>query len=492
MSSRTAHRFAPLLALLLLAIRGSAFPVESDQTVFQSSPHSGSSLPVAGPTQSFWTHGTADANPLAAEGSEGALTSEADVCIIGSGIAGTSVAYHLSNIVKAAGVDVSTPVSAVILEARDFCSGATGRNGGHLTPNSFVEFNANLKLWGKDEAIRAVDLERHVFSEIGNLVNEHGWAKKVDFVPSGRVTMAYTQDDYDEIKLDYDSAVAAGVDVSADVWLTKEQMKERYGAAYPGALHPGSNVWPLKLVTQFYHLAKQASPAYNLTLHTRTPVTSFDVASQGSSRKWELKTPRGSVECSYVVHATNAYTTHLLPQFEIVPTRGQIAAVRANASAKELTNTALLLKNQYWFPRPVSDPSEAPLVIIGGGREEVGSPEEYYTTDDSVINPKLGKHLRDFLPNVFPERFVAGREPEMEWTGILGFTPTKDPYVGPIQDTESIKFDNQYIVAGFSGHGMPRAFGAAEVIARMVGAELDGSGEWEVPAWFPRHYLTTA
>ena len=121
MSPRTSRTFTPLLALLLLVVHAPALPLENEQVVFQSGVHV--SLPVSGPTKSFWTHGTADANPLAAEGSEGPLTSEADICIIGSGIAGTSVAYHLSNIVKTAqiGADVGSPVSAVILEARDFC-----------------------------------------------------------------------------------------------------------------------------------------------------------------------------------------------------------------------------------------------------------------------------------------------------------------------------------------------------------------------------------
>ena len=116
------RRFAPLLALLVLAVYSAALPLEGDQAVFQSqSKPYRASLPVPGPTKSFWTHGTLDANPLAAEGSEGPLTTEADVCIIGSGISGTSVAYHLANLVKTARVDVGTPVSAVILEARDFC-----------------------------------------------------------------------------------------------------------------------------------------------------------------------------------------------------------------------------------------------------------------------------------------------------------------------------------------------------------------------------------
>jgi hypothetical protein len=45
-----------------------------------------------------------------------------DVAIIGSGVSGTSVAWHLLH-------NTSKPLRTIILEARDVCSGATGRNG---------------------------------------------------------------------------------------------------------------------------------------------------------------------------------------------------------------------------------------------------------------------------------------------------------------------------------------------------------------------------
>lgn len=53
------------------------------------------SLPVSNPTKSFWID-SPGANPLANEGSEGSLTEEADVCVIGSGITGVSAAWHLA------------------------------------------------------------------------------------------------------------------------------------------------------------------------------------------------------------------------------------------------------------------------------------------------------------------------------------------------------------------------------------------------------------
>ena len=34
--------------------------------------------------------------------------------------------------------------------------------------------------------------------------------------------------------------------------------------------------------------------------------------------------------------------------------------------------------------------------------------------------------------------------------------------------------------------------GSAEVVARMMVGEIDGTGKWEVPEWLPRCYLTVS
>ena len=91
--------------------------VEEEEWAFFDSQHhlseTPASLPVPNSTHSFWLHPSKEVNPLAKEGSEGDIASDADICIIGSGITGVSAAYHLSK---------SLPdKKVVILEARDFC-----------------------------------------------------------------------------------------------------------------------------------------------------------------------------------------------------------------------------------------------------------------------------------------------------------------------------------------------------------------------------------
>ncbi|KAI0351289.1 FAD dependent oxidoreductase [Trametes cingulata] len=474
----------PLALALALTLAMSALPVPLNVLAHQQAvlerpldparPPPPAPLPVPNPTKSFWLDSAPDANPLAKEGSDGPLTHDADIAIIGSGITGVSAAYHLARILaERDDADRTTPLKIVILEARDFCSGATGRNGGHLTAHAFHDFAPYAAAHGIPDALRAVALENRTVAHIVALLHDSGADAQVDLVAGGRTHLMFTRAEEEATRRDYEMAKEAGVDLEGVEFLTKEQVQERYGASYAGVRTPGYNLWPLKLVTHLYRLALRTgldTSSSSLTLHTRTPVTSIAPSpANDSSRRWTLHTPRGPLAASYVLHATNAYASSLLPFLQgpagIVPTRGQVIATRAAVPLHVLTTGAFTANEgfEYWFPRPVhrTEDEEKPLVILGGGRETAHPAFELYEPDDSALDPAVGRALRAFLPAVFPGRYAPGAEPEMEWTGIMGFTKTGDPFVGPVldpADPASGVHEGQYIAAGYTGHGMPRAY----------------------------------
>ncbi|KAJ7210403.1 FAD dependent oxidoreductase [Mycena pura] len=451
------------------------------------------SLPVPNPSRSFWID-SPNANPLAEEGSNGPLTDDADVCIIGSGITGVSAAYHLSVAAQRGELPrvAERPWRVVILEARDFC-----RNGGHLSPRVFMDFRGYQSKYGTDQAMRAFEMENRTTAELVKIIRGQGWAGTVDLVEGGHTSLFLTPNEQADLKADFEAAKAAGIELKDVRWLTEEETQIKYGVPYPAVELAGFNLWPLKFITELYMLAKQNGHGnLELNLHTRTPVTSISRSS--NPRRWAAHTPRGVVNCSYVIHATNAYASHLLPHLAgpdgIIPTRGQVVATRASVPAEQLFKCSWDANEgfEYWFARPVAG-DEKPLVILGGGREVQRPDFEYYQTDDSVVNPLVGASLRRFLPSVFPGKFAEGVQPESEWTGIMGFTKSTDPMVGPVidkADPDGGKFKGQYISAGYSGHGMPRAFPCAAVVASMLAADASGV-PFRVPNWFPEAFLTS-
>lgn len=80
-------------------------------------------LPQDDPTQSYWQD---PPDKIADLKSTEELPEQADIVIIGSGISGAAIAWNLLQ-------DGNPSPSIVMLEARQACSGATGRNGKSLS-----------------------------------------------------------------------------------------------------------------------------------------------------------------------------------------------------------------------------------------------------------------------------------------------------------------------------------------------------------------------
>lgn len=94
---------------------------------------SGVGFPHPRPNLSFWLQGTRN-NPLIGHRTTQTIPSDADVVVIGAGMSGAATAYHLFK--GHDPVEGSLP-KVVMIEAREACYGATGRNGGHCRPDCY-------------------------------------------------------------------------------------------------------------------------------------------------------------------------------------------------------------------------------------------------------------------------------------------------------------------------------------------------------------------
>ena len=279
---------------------------------------------------------------------------------------------------------------------------------------------------------------------------------------------------------EYTAAKDAGVPWEGIERLGADEMADKYGARYPGVSIPAGSIWPVKLVTKMYELAKSAAPSASieLNLHTHTPVEAvelfqYDVDPQ-SPPLWSVRTSRGTLKSRFVIYATNGWTSYLLPQFAmplvqmqanetptekdkprrvswIAPFREQMIATRANVPFSSLPKQGFASDwmAHYWIPRlfwcyyaffwaclrpccpfispiyPLADAEENALILLGGGEDFENENIELGVSDDSSMNPRILKSLRDVLPRAFPQFFNPGVDAEKEWVSTAstaGFT----------------------------------------------------------------------
>lgn len=131
---------------------------------------------------SFWR---ANPHKLDRHRSSEILPSKADIIIIGAGYTGISIAYHILSKLDTA----QKVTSIVILEAREACSGATGRNGmrvlgrqhlilqlaetvlgGHLKPDPYNRPSQVLYNHGKAKAEQLSQFESDNLAAVEELV----------------------------------------------------------------------------------------------------------------------------------------------------------------------------------------------------------------------------------------------------------------------------------------------------------------------------------
>lgn len=144
------------------------------------------------------------------------------------------------------------------------------------------------------------------------------------------------------------------------------------------------------------------------------------------------------VEFSTRIIATNGYTTNT----QIKPARGQI--VLFDTEGREISkHLGYQPKNLIYFNQV-----DRNNFIIGGARTVDPQTEE---TTEIGDNDKIQNHLVLKAKEFFGLTKIVSK-----WSGIMGMTPDHQPIVG--------KLGQDFVSAGFSGHGMGLAFMAAKTL----------------------------
>ena len=243
--------------------------------------------------------------------------------------------------------------------------------------------------------------------------------------------------------------------------------------------YTAGHIWPYKFVLHL--LTKAVSLGVNLQTHT--PVQQVSL-SQDNEGYWTIATARGDIKAKTIVYASNAYTSAILPEYKdsIIPVRGICCRiVTPKTPAPYLPNSYILRWNEweYEYLIPRTDGS----IVVGGARGAFYSNLDswYNTTDDSQLIDSAKKYFDGYMQRHFRGWEDSGSVVDNIWTGsthslldnsqkasndsflVMGYSTDNLPHVGSVPSKP-----NQFIVAGFTGHGMPQIFLSARGIASMI------------------------
>jgi glycine/D-amino acid oxidase-like deaminating enzyme len=251
---------------------------------------------------------------------------------------------------------------------------------------------------------------------------------------------------------------------------------------------PNGAFWPYRLITRVWgQLLDQYSS--RLSVETKTPVKEITYDKDaGGEYPYALHTPRGIVRAKKVIHATNGYTGHLLPELrgKIYPLRGTMSTQKSTPefgnrghevawsaagggsydAETQVMDVGLLYSNQN--PRTGD-------IFIGGEKAKIN---ELLVSDDTQIGAPCVENLSTVLPRLFPKGWKDGEKPEVKqiWSGIMGFTADRLPIIGtlPQEYTKRGEEGGEWIAAGFNGYGMPLCWSSGEAVAKMLlGIEVE-------------------
>ena len=341
----------------------------------------------------------------------GRLPDKCDVLVIGGGIAGVSLLFHLA----------SRRINAVLVERFHIAAGASGRNAGFLLAGVATNYEDAVRTYGRDKARQVWELTNENHDRMIEAV-------KGQDVGHRRLGSTILPEGEDEAKQLIESAELLREDGFQARWDGTRLINPRDGEVDPAAvvaaiarqMKPGS-------IREGVEVAKIAPRRHGVVVTTK----------------------EDSCEAGVVILATNAYTPQLAPSVKIQPTRAQMLASAPEPRSIIDMPTYSHHGYRYWRQLPSGE------VLVGGWRDTSMDSE---LTDVAEPTPEIQEQLDSGLAEIGGTGRVTHR-----WAGIMGFTESGLPFTGPVDG-----MPNTYISAGFTGHGMGFAFMSAKQVAEQI------------------------
>lgn len=381
-------------------------------------------------------------------GPDVALPAEVDLAIVGAGIMGLALAYHLAR---------TSELSIAVLERGYLVSGASGRNGGGVRMQWGDAGNVRLMMESIEEC-------RGLAQELGiNLWFRQGGYLFLARTAAGEQRLVRNAELHGEVGAPTRLLTAA----EAQAIVPQLDVSEVRLASFnpdDGVVFPWPFVWG--------YAARAV--AHGVRLRTHTAVTRL--VPTGAGYVLELSTGE-RVKAARVVNATGAWSGTLNRQLGVdLPNHPHRHEILSSEPLKPFLDPLVVdLSTGLYF----SQSTRGELVT---GITLPDAPDGSDTSLTLHSSLRFLGHLGRTLTRLMP--ITAGMKVLRQWVGPYDVSPDGDAIVGP-----SPGHPNLIQVCGFTGHGFMMAPAVGRLLARYL---ADGTAHPMLARWDPGRFASGA
>lgn len=361
---------------------------------------------------------------------------EADVCIVGGGLAGLTAAWALARGGR----------SVVLLEANRIAWGASGRNGGFVSAGFATSLAAIERRVGTDHAHELYRLSMEGVAVIRDLVEDFA-IKGANLVPG--IVKAVRYDTRGSLRVTcerYQRLFGSKLR-----YLPRDEVRELFvSSKYQEAIldEDAFHFHPLNYARALATEAEYLGAA----IHESSPAVSAEL---DGARK-VVRTQAAEIHAEHVVFATGGYTTSLLPALKksYLPIATYVLLTE---QAPELVQSAIRTRAAILDDRRAGDYYR---LVDDGNRILWGGRITTRTTDPRDIAALLRREMVTTYPQ------LSGLKVEIAWSGLMSYARHLMPQIGQWKP-------GVWYCTAFGGHGMNTTTIGGMVIADAILGDSD-------------------
>ena len=356
------------------------------------------------------------------------MTESADVVIIGSGIVGSSVAYHLAQ-------QGCTNVLVIEREAHQG-KGSTGKSMGGVRAQFSTPVNIQMSKYSID-----------FFSKFDEVVGH-----PADYRAHGYLFCATNEKHLAYLKANRERQ--NGLGVTNVEWVSPDDIVQmvpqlRIDDVLGGTFCPTDGfVDPHSVMMGFMLNAREKG----VRLWLETEVTGIETE---AGKIKGIATTRGTVSTNVVVNAAGAWAARIAEMagadLPVEPLRRQLVPTEPFDQLPQRFPMVIDMSTGFHFRRE----GKGILLAWNDPEETPGFKTEF----DTTFVEKILTHAASRVP-VLAE---AGVNPRRAWAGLYEMTPDHHAIIGPAANVAGL-----YFVNGFSGHGVMHSPASGKVAADLI------------------------